>query len=170
MAGLVVKPLSGTLDFFSLASEGIKNTTKNDDELELDKRLRQPRPFYELEQTIREYDEYHAFWINLIPRIRPDISVDFFFEVCMLEYTEDSWSILFLTLNSIAHIVADHSDPSSQAHNSSSSSPTNQTPVEIRWIYPTKDLRYVEILDDKLLAFGFEQCSHNLSLSDHFLA
>lgn len=33
MAGLVVKPLSGTLDFFSLTSEGIKNTAKDDEQL-----------------------------------------------------------------------------------------------------------------------------------------
>ena len=34
IAGLVVKPLSGTLDFISITSEGIKNTTRPDEELE----------------------------------------------------------------------------------------------------------------------------------------
>lgn len=40
LTGLVVKPISGTLDFFSLTTEGIKNTAKEDYELENDKRMR----------------------------------------------------------------------------------------------------------------------------------
>jgi vacuolar protein sorting-associated protein 13A/C len=67
VTGLVVKPVSGALDLISLASEGIKNNTKADDELLSDKRLRMPRPFYEIERTIRAYDDFHASWINLVP-------------------------------------------------------------------------------------------------------
>jgi vacuolar protein sorting-associated protein 13A/C len=33
ITGLVVKPVSGALDLLSLTSEGIRNTTKNDEEL-----------------------------------------------------------------------------------------------------------------------------------------
>lgn len=33
VTGLVVKPISGTLDFISITTEGIKNTTKADEEL-----------------------------------------------------------------------------------------------------------------------------------------
>ena len=33
MTGLVVKPVSGALDFFSLTTEGIKNTSAKDEEL-----------------------------------------------------------------------------------------------------------------------------------------
>ena len=33
VAGIVVKPISGTLDFISITSEGIKNTTKTHQEL-----------------------------------------------------------------------------------------------------------------------------------------
>jgi len=56
-----------------------------------------PRPFYELEQTIREYDEVHAFWLNLLPRLRPDLNFEYFYEACMLEFTDSSWSVLFIT-------------------------------------------------------------------------
>jgi vacuolar protein sorting-associated protein 13A/C len=49
VSGLVVKPISGTLDLFSMTAEGIKNTTKKEEDLIQDKRLRQPRPFYENE-------------------------------------------------------------------------------------------------------------------------
>ena len=69
VTGLVVKPVSGALDLISLTSEGIKNNTKSNEELMSDKRLRLPRPFYESEKTIREYDGFHALWINLIPKI-----------------------------------------------------------------------------------------------------
>ncbi len=72
-----------------------------------DKRLRLPRAFYEQEKTIRGYDEFHAFWLSLVPKLKPYISVDLFYEASMLEFTDVSWSILFLTYNHIAHIVAE---------------------------------------------------------------
>jgi vacuolar protein sorting-associated protein 13A/C len=85
MAGLVVKPVSGTLDFFSMTTEGIKNTSKNEEELALDRRLRLPRAFYEKEKIIREYDEFHAFLINLVPKLKNEISCDCFFDACLVD-------------------------------------------------------------------------------------
>ena len=107
VAGLVVKPISGTLDFLSLTTEGIKNTSKKDEELALDKRLRLPRPFYENEKIIREYDENHAFWINLVPRIRKDIDVDNFYDAEVLVSDDQHWQILFLTQRFITMIIAE---------------------------------------------------------------
>jgi vacuolar protein sorting-associated protein 13A/C len=104
VTGLVVKPVSGALDLISLTSEGIKNTTKTDYELLSDKRLRLPRPFYEIERTIREYDDFHAFWLNLVPRLQPSISPDLFYEASLLESHDDSLTLLFLTHNQIALI------------------------------------------------------------------
>lgn len=40
VTGVIVKPMSGVLDFFSLTSEGLKNSTKKEEELALNKRLR----------------------------------------------------------------------------------------------------------------------------------
>lgn len=34
----------------------------------------------------------------------------------------------------------------------------------------TKEIRYVEIIDDKLLAIGFDQGGQNLPLNDPFIA
>jgi len=45
LAGLVVKPVSGTLDLFAKTSEGIKNTTKKDVGAKVSK-IRIMRPFY----------------------------------------------------------------------------------------------------------------------------
>lgn len=64
VTGLVVKPVSGALDFLSFTTEGLRNTVKKAEELQIDLRLRLPRPFYEKEKIIKEYDDFHAFWIN----------------------------------------------------------------------------------------------------------
>lgn len=106
VTGLFVKPMSGALDFFSLTTEGIRNSNKREEELLQNKRLRLPRPFYEGERVIREYDEFHAFWVNLVPRLKSNLSCDQFFEACMLECTDSSWSIMVLTLNSLVMVEA----------------------------------------------------------------
>jgi hypothetical protein len=64
-----------------------------------------PRPFYEEEKTIRDFDEFHAFWINLVPRLSKEIPCDNFFEACFLDCTEFPWKVLIFTLNNIALIV-----------------------------------------------------------------
>jgi|LauGreDrversion4_2_1035121.scaffolds.fasta_scaffold323126_3 hypothetical protein len=63
----------------------------------------------------------------------------------MLEFTDSSWSVLFITYNIVAHIVADGGFSEKQSQ-----------PVEIRWIQPAKELRYVEFLDERHLSIGFE--------------
>jgi hypothetical protein len=81
-----------------LTSEGIKNNTKDDEELKNDKRLRMPRPFYEIEKMIREYDDYHAFWLNLVPRLNRGINTEQFYEACLVDSKRDeSITVLFLS-------------------------------------------------------------------------
>jgi vacuolar protein sorting-associated protein 13A/C len=58
VSGLVVKPISGALDFFYKTSEGIKNTAGSA-EKEISK-MRIMRPFYGRFQLIKTYDEFHA--------------------------------------------------------------------------------------------------------------
>mmetsp|Transcript_23181 Transcript_23181/g.22674 ORF Transcript_23181/g.22674 Transcript_23181/m.22674 type:complete len:164 (-) Transcript_23181:204-695(-) len=105
VTGLIVKPVSGALDFFSLTTEGLKNSSKNQEELELNKRLRLPRPFYEKDKIIREYDDFHAFLINWIPRFRADINCSQFYDSCMVDCSDQSWSIFFLTLNNMVMLT-----------------------------------------------------------------
>jgi len=59
VSGLVVKPLSGALDFFSKTSEGIKNTASKG-EKKVNK-IRLLRPFYGRKQMIKTYDDLHAY-------------------------------------------------------------------------------------------------------------
>ena len=60
----------------------------------------------------------------------------------------------------MTHIVADQGLSEQQSQ-----------PVEVRWLQPTTELRYVELLlEDRLLSIGFEQCSHNLAVNDKFVA
>lgn len=67
VSGLVVKPISGALDFFSKTSEGIKNTTKTVDK-EVEK-VRALRPFYGKKQQIKNYDKIHALIIQHMLKI-----------------------------------------------------------------------------------------------------
>lgn len=46
LAGLVVKPVAGALDFVSKTSEGVKNTANFFDEKPNETRKRLPRVFY----------------------------------------------------------------------------------------------------------------------------
>eukprot|EP00347_Sterkiella_histriomuscorum_P000566 403375355 len=164
ITGLVVKPISGTLDLFSLTSEGIKNTSKNIEELTQDKRLRLPRPFYETERIIREYDDFHAFWVNQVPRIRPDINVEFFYEATMIDCSEYSWSILFLTMTNLAMIVAEQNSAQSQRQQN------KRSPVFIKWCYDTKQIQYAEVVEDSLLTIGFQDKNLSIQLHDQILA
>jgi hypothetical protein len=56
--GLVLMPMSGTIDFFSKTSEGIKNWVSSGDK-EVEK-IRFVRPFYGLNQQLKVYDFIHA--------------------------------------------------------------------------------------------------------------
>ena len=160
VTGLVVKPISGTLDFLSLTTEGIKNTSKADEDLMQDKRLRLPRPFYESERIIRNYDEFHAFWLNLVPRLSRDmINTDFFYEACLMECTDHSWTVLFLTQSHLALIAAEQSANKKQ-----------QNGVYVKWVYETKTIRYVDVVEDNCVNIGFEDSNLNLPLGDGFLA
>ena len=61
VTGLVIKPLSGTLDLLSKTSEGVKNlVSTNDREVQ---RSRLFRPFYGKQQTLKVYDKDHAFLV-----------------------------------------------------------------------------------------------------------
>ena len=57
-----------------------------------------PRPFYEIEKMIREYDDYHAFWLNLVPRLNRGINTEQFYEACLVDSKRDeSITVLFLS-------------------------------------------------------------------------
>jgi len=114
VTGLIIKPVSGALDFFSMTTEGLKNSSKNIDELALNKRLRLPRPFYEKDMILREYDEFHAFIVNCVPRLRSDISCDQFYDACLVDSGDQSWSIFIITLNRILLLTMQQSRNGSQ--------------------------------------------------------
>jgi hypothetical protein len=39
-------------------------------------------------------------------------------------------------------------------------------PVKIRWVFETKDIKYIDVFDYKYLTFGFDQSSVNLLIGD----
>ena len=65
--GLLIMPVSGTLDFFSKTSEGIKNHVSSGAR-EVPK-IRIVRPFYGHNQQLRVYDEFHAYIVQHLIRI-----------------------------------------------------------------------------------------------------
>lgn len=63
----MIMPLSGTLDFLSKTSEGIKNMVSSNDR-EVSK-IRILRPFYGKSQSIKIYDDFHAYIYQHLIRI-----------------------------------------------------------------------------------------------------
>mmetsp|Transcript_2420 Transcript_2420/g.3022 ORF Transcript_2420/g.3022 Transcript_2420/m.3022 type:complete len:122 (+) Transcript_2420:4285-4650(+) len=64
--GIILKPVSGTLDLISKQSEGIKNTAKVFDAKVKKDRVRMPRPLYGFKRLIKPYSKEDALFINII--------------------------------------------------------------------------------------------------------
>ena len=68
--GLVTKTASGAVDIVAKTTEGLDNQTKSLKDLSIQQtRIRNPRPFYEMELLIKPYDQFHANWVFVIPMI-----------------------------------------------------------------------------------------------------
>lgn len=63
-AGLIVKPVSGTLDLISKTTEGVKNTAKDKDLSVERKRL--PWPFYDLVNIFKSFNDQDAYAIGVL--------------------------------------------------------------------------------------------------------
>lgn len=95
VSGLVVKPISGALDFFSKTSEGIKNTASSNDKQVA--KIRLMRPFYGKQQLIKIYDEFHAIVVqHLLKLSRGIYSKDHFVDALHYASPKESF-ILVLT-------------------------------------------------------------------------
>ena len=57
------------MDLVVKTSEGIENSTKSNEELKQDERIRQPRAFYDSDHTYKEYDIVHANILSILPRL-----------------------------------------------------------------------------------------------------
>ncbi len=66
-AGFVTKTISGGIDIIAKTSEGLDNQSKSTQQLEVATRMRRPRTFYEVQNIIRPYNEFHSFWITIVP-------------------------------------------------------------------------------------------------------
>ena len=66
LLGLVVKPTNGILDTISKTAEGVKNTVKSEDIVQV--RTRRIRPFYGIDQYIKEYKLDDAIFISFLER------------------------------------------------------------------------------------------------------
>ena len=66
-AGLVTKTVSGMVDIVAKTSEGLENSTKSQLHLMLaGRRIRNPRPLYEYNYLLKEYNAFHANWMQCL--------------------------------------------------------------------------------------------------------
>jgi vacuolar protein sorting-associated protein 13A/C len=71
LAGLVVKPVVGVMDFTSKTAEGIKNTANFFDDKPNEKRYRPPRVFYGTEQYYRTFKMQDSEMVELLSSTNP---------------------------------------------------------------------------------------------------
>ncbi|CDW82625.1 ph domain containing protein [Stylonychia lemnae] len=114
VSGLVVKPISGALDFFSKTSEGIKNTASSNDKQVT--KIRSMRPFYGKQQLIKVYDEFHAYVVQHLMKIsRGAYSKDHFIDALHYANPTVNWTIVLteehlLLVNSVTREVINSFD------------------------------------------------------------
>jgi len=84
-AGLVTKTISGGIDIIAKTSEGLDNQSKSTHHLELAHRIRRPRPFYEVHSIIRPYNEFHSFWITMVPQVKAQLDVSHLYDVFQVD-------------------------------------------------------------------------------------
>lgn len=83
--GLVTKTVSGGFDIIAKTSEGLDNASKSNFHMN---RLRRPRPFYEVYDIIRPYNEFHAFWITMAPQIKEGLEIQKLYDVFQIHEDE----------------------------------------------------------------------------------
>ncbi|KAL4492372.1 hypothetical protein ABPG72_005507 [Tetrahymena utriculariae] len=69
LSGVLFKPICGGIDFVSKTAEGIKNTVTFFDDKPSNKRIRNIRPFYGIDQYYKEYDAVDA---NIVYKFNKD--------------------------------------------------------------------------------------------------
>jgi len=75
------------VDIVAKTTEGIDNQAKDKRDLAINKtRIRNPRPFYEMDLLIRPYEHFHANWMYIIPHITKIFDLKNFYDAfCISE-------------------------------------------------------------------------------------
>jgi vacuolar protein sorting-associated protein 13A/C len=80
-AGLVTKTISGGIDIIAKTSEGLDNQSKSLTQLKVAHRIRRPRSFYEVDNIIRPYNEFHSFWVTMVPQLNDQLDISKLYDV-----------------------------------------------------------------------------------------
>ena len=70
LAGLIVKPVTGIIDFASKTTEGLKNTALYLEDKPNENRIRYPRVLYTETGMVREYDAVDSKLLAIINKIK----------------------------------------------------------------------------------------------------
>ena len=99
LAGLLFKPISGTLDLASKTAEGMKNTIRRFDVNTNKERVRLPRPFYGLQQKIKKFDNRDALLVGeVLTQIgEGNFCHNHFIEMKLIKPTNQNAHFLMLT-------------------------------------------------------------------------
>lgn len=79
------------------------------------RRIRRPRPLYEVNNMLRSYNEFHSFWVTIMPQLNKNLEVQQLYDVFqiqeeskMVEYISHSKMSIFEQVNSIFVITKKH--------------------------------------------------------------
>lgn len=112
IAGLLFKPVSGTLDLASKSAEGLKNTIRRFDINTNKERVRMPRPFYGLQQKIKVFDARDALLVGeVLTQIgEGNFKDNHFLEMKLIRPTNQNAHFLMLTEEQLFLIEANQKE------------------------------------------------------------
>ena len=156
-------------------------------------RIRSPRPFYEADLLIRPYHQFEANWALLIPIFCTSIELKHLYEIFYIPggshqfryesrnastfMTDTKWTIIAITKylileleynaiqsidlkpHEMIEVHAPQQHPKIQKDGQGSK-------LTLRSIYLTRNLDFVELLNEKVIMMGFKYNQH-ANLTDH---
>lgn len=184
------------VDIFGKTSEGIENASKSSSQLKHTTRIRRPRPFYEINNILRPYNDFHAFWMTILPQIQKNLQLQKLYDVFqikedlrLIEYSaannqrlyEQVTSIFVITKQNLIEIksiakMRQQLPEETKEPNLEENTPAEQAPAlqpvsvkkKVHKEYDIKHIEFVEIAGEEsnVLIFGFRQNQNNQRKTD----
>ena len=104
VAGVVVKPVTGVIDFASKTTEGLKNTALYLEDKPNENRIRYPRVFYTECSTIRDYNPLDSKLFGIINKTKYEEKYGFENPLFINSYIIDGQKFLLLLKEDIVMI------------------------------------------------------------------
>lgn len=183
-AGLFAKTISGGIDIIAKTSEGLDNQSKNMNAPRPAIRVRRPRSFYETSKIVRPYNEFHSFWVAMVPQLRGQLEVSTLYDVFQIheearlvsqtphrpaeataDQIQEKQSTIFviskdqiIQIKSVIQLAAAHPEEGKAQQEREATKPVTAT-KSIEQVYATRHIDFLEIVgdDSTVLVVGFRQ-------------